>query len=93
MRMRNFVVFSILLVGLVVSGCAGPKEEAPIDQVSPITVATPAPTTVATQAPTGDVMDSEISTIESDMVEIEDLLAEMDGIQDISFSELDGLNF
>jgi len=27
------------------------------------------------------------------MVEIEDLLAEMDGIQDISFSELDGLNF
>jgi len=85
MRMRKFVVFSILLVGLVVSGCAGPKEEAQIDQVSPITVATP--------APTGDVMDSEISTIESDMVEIEDLLAEMDGIQDISFSELDGLNF
>jgi PBP1b-binding outer membrane lipoprotein LpoB len=85
MRIRNFVMLSILLVGLVVSGCVGPREEAPIDQASPTTAATP--------APTGDVMDSEISTIESDMVEIEDLLAEMDEIQDISFSELDGLNF
>jgi len=85
MRKRNFVVLSILLAGLVVSGCAEPKEEAPIDQVSP--------TTAVTQASIGDVMDSEISTIESDMLEIEDLLAEMDGIQDISFSELEGLNF
>lgn len=85
MRKRNFFVLSILLAGLVVSGCAGPKEEAPIDQVSP--------TTAVTQASIGDVMDSEISTIESDMLEIEDLLVEMDGIQDISFSELEGLNF
>ncbi|TFH41758.1 MAG: hypothetical protein E4G94_07420 [ANME-2 cluster archaeon] len=85
MRKRNFFVLSILLAGLVVSGCAGPKEEAPIDQVSP--------TTTVTQASIGDVMDSEISTIESDMLEIEDLLVEMDGIQDISFSELEGLNF
>jgi PBP1b-binding outer membrane lipoprotein LpoB len=85
MRKRNFVVLSILLAGMVVSGCAEPKEEAPIDQVSP--------TTAVTQASTGDIMDSEISTIESDMLEIEDLLAEMDGIQDISFSELEGLDF
>jgi PBP1b-binding outer membrane lipoprotein LpoB len=85
MRKRNFFVLSILLAGLVVSGCAGPKEEAPIDQVSP--------TTAVTQASIGDVMDSEISTIESDMLEIEDLLVELDGIQDISFSELEGLNF
>lgn len=85
MRKRNFVVLSILLAGLVVSGCAGPKEEAPIDQDSP--------TTAVTQASIGDVMDGEISTIESDMLEIEDLLAEMDSIQDISFSELEGLNF
>jgi hypothetical protein len=85
MRMRNFVVLLILLVGLVVSGCTGPGEEAPINQASPTNTATP--------APTGDVMDSEISTMESDMSEIEDLLVEMDEIQDISFSELDGLNF
>jgi PBP1b-binding outer membrane lipoprotein LpoB len=85
MKMRNFLVLSILLAGLFVSGCAGPKEEAPIDQASPTTAAAP--------VSTGDVMDCEISTIESDMVEIEDLLAEMDGIQDISFSELEGLNF
>jgi PBP1b-binding outer membrane lipoprotein LpoB len=83
--MRNFIMLSILLVGLVVSGCAGPKEEAPTDQASPTTTATP--------VPTGDVMDSEISTMESDMSEIDDLLVEMDEIQDISFSDLDGLNF
>lgn len=85
MRMRYFLMLSILLVGLVVSGCAGSKEAAPTDQASPTTTATP--------APTGDVMDSEISNIESDMSEIDDLLAEIDEIQDISFSELDGLNF
>lgn len=85
MRNRNFVVLSILLVGLTVSGCAGPKEDVPIDQASSTTAVTP--------SPTGDVMDSEIATIDSDILEIEDLLTEMEKIQDISFSELEGINF
>lgn len=49
MRMSNFVLLSVLLVGLVVSGCAGPEEEAPVNKDSQTTISTP--------APTGDVMD------------------------------------
>jgi len=38
-------------------------------------------------------MDSEISTIESDMIELDALLADMEGMQDMSFKELEGVNF
>ena len=83
MRIRNLAILSILLVGLAVSGCTGPSEEVPASPpASPTSTATPTP------APSGDVMYSEISTIELDA-----LLADMEGMQDMSFTELEGLDF
>jgi hypothetical protein len=88
MRIRNLAILSILLVGLAISGCTGPSEEMPIRTPSSSTsTATPTP------AQTGDVMDSEISTIEQDMNEVDALLADMEGMQDMSFSELEELDF
>ncbi len=88
MRIRNLAILSILLVGLAVSGCTGPSEEIP---ASPPTSSTS--TVTSTPAPTEDVMDSEISTIESDMTELDALLADMEGMQDMNFTELEGLDF
>jgi hypothetical protein len=88
MRIRNLAILSILLVGLAVSGCTGPSEKVP---VSP--PASPTSTATSTPDPSGDVMDSEISTIESDMTELDALLADMEGMQDMSFIELEGLDF
>ncbi|MCD4767185.1 MAG: hypothetical protein K8R34_11805 [Methanosarcinales archaeon] len=88
MRIRNFAILSILLVGLAVSGCTDPSEEVPASPpASPTSTATPTP------AQTGDVMDSEISTIESDMIELDALLADMEGMQYMNFTELEGLDF
>ncbi|MCD4797790.1 MAG: hypothetical protein K8R19_02110 [Methanosarcinales archaeon] len=88
MRIRNLAILSILLVGLAVSGCTGPSEEVPASTPAPSTsTATPTP------APTGDIMDSEISTIESDMTELDALLADMEEMQDMNFTELEGLEF
>jgi hypothetical protein len=88
MRIRNLAILSILLVGLAVSGCTGPSEETPASTPAPSTsTATPTP------APTGDIMDSEISTIESDMTELDALLADMEEMQDMNFTELEGLEF
>jgi len=88
MRIRNLAILSILLVGLAVSGCTGPSEEVPVSPpASPTSTATPTP------APSGDVMDSEISTIELDMTELDALLADMEGMQDMNFTELEGLDF
>ncbi len=88
MRIRNLAILSILLVGLAVSGCTGPSEEVP-----PSTPASSTSTATPTPGPTGDVMDSEISTIELDMAELDALLADMEGMQDMSFTELEGLDF
>ncbi len=88
MRIRNLAILSILLVGLAISGCAGPSEEVP---ASP--PASPTSTATSTPAPTGDIMDSEISTIESDMIELDALLADIGGMQDMNFTELEGLDF
>lgn len=88
MRIRNLAILSILLVGLAVSGCTGPSEEIPASTpASSTSTATPTP------GPTGDVMDSEISTIELDMAELDALLADIEGMQDMSFTELEGLDF
>ena len=88
MRIRNLAMLSILLVGLAVSGCTGPSEEIPASPpASSTSTATPTP------ASTEDVMDSEISTIESDMTELDALLADMEGMQDMNFTELEGLDF
>ena len=88
MRMGNLAILSILLVGLAVSGCTGPSEEIPASTpASSTSTATPTP------GPTGDVMDSEISTIELDMAELDALLADIEGMQDMSFTELEGLDF
>jgi len=88
MRIRNFAILSILLVGLVVSGCTGPSEEMPASPpASSTSTATP------TQAPTGDIMDSDISTIESDMAELEALLVGMDGMKDMNLDGLEEVNF
>lgn len=38
-------------------------------------------------------MDSEISTIELDMTELDALLSDMEGMQDMNFTELEGLDF
>ena len=90
MRIRVFGIMILLFIGLAVSGCIEPSEKTPVDQTAlPTTTATP----VVTPAPTGDVTDAELSTIDSDMTEIEDLLAELDDVQDLSFNELEGLNF
>ncbi len=88
MRIKNLAILSVLLVGLAVSGCTGPSEEIP---ASPPTSSTS--TATSTPAPTEDVMDSEISTIELDMAELDALLADMEGMQDMSFTELEGLEF
>ena len=88
MRIRNFAILSILLVGLAVSGCTGPSEEIPASPpASSTSTATPTPAQI------GDVMDSEISTIESDMAELDALLADMVGVQDMNFTELEGVDF
>ncbi len=88
MRIKNLAILSVLLVGLAVSGCTGPSEEIP---ASPPTSSTS--TATSTPAPTEDVMDSEISTIELDMAELDALLADMEGMQDMNFTELEGLEF
>jgi len=88
MRIRNFAILSILLVGLAVSGCTYPSKEVPASlSASPTSTATPTPAQI------GDVMDSEISTIESDMIELDALLADMEGMQYMNFTELEGLDF
>jgi len=88
MRIRNFAILSILLVGLAVSGCTDPSEEVPASPpASQTSTATPTPAQI------GDVMDSEISTIESDMIELDALLADMEGMQYMNFTELEGLDF
>ncbi|MBW6518293.1 MAG: hypothetical protein K0A89_07305 [ANME-2 cluster archaeon] len=86
MNLLNIMVLALLITGLAVSGCTSPREEAP-----GVDITAPAPS--ATLAATGDVMDSEISTIESDMAELDTLLQDMENIEDMSFSELDGLTF
>ncbi len=88
MRIRNFAILSILLVGLAASGCTGPSEEIPAS-----TPASSSSSATHTPAQTGDVMDSEILTIESDITELDDLLADMEGMQDMNFTELDGVEF
>ena len=86
MKLLNIMVLAVLVTGLAVSGCTSPQEEAPgVDTTAPVPSATP--------APTGDIMDSEISTIESDMAELEALLEDMENVEDMSFTELDGLTF
>jgi len=87
MRIRNLAILAILLVGLAISGCAGPSEEVP---ASPPASSTS--TAISTPVPTGDIMDSEISTIESDMIELDALLADIEGMQDMNFTELEGLD-
>lgn len=88
MRIKNLAILSVLLVGLAVSGCTGPSEEIPASSPTSST-STATPTPVSTE----DVMDSEISTIESDMTELNALLADMEGMQDMNFTELEGLDF
>ena len=74
MKVKNLVKVSILLVGLAVSGCTGPAEEIPASlPASSTSTATPTP------GPTGDVMDSEIYSIESDMAELDALLVDWRG--------------
>ncbi len=86
MKLLNIMVLAVLVTGLAVSGCTSPQEEAPeVDTTAPVPSATP--------APTGDIMDSEISTIESDMAELDALLEDMENVEDLSFTELDGLTF
>ncbi len=91
MRIRNLAILSILLVGLAVSGCTGPSEEIPAS--TPASSTSTASTATPTPDPTGDVMDSEISTIELDMAELDALLADIEGMQDMGFTELEGLDF
>jgi len=89
MKLLNIMVLAVLVTGLAVSGCTSPQEEAPeVDTTAPAPSATP-----ATSAATGDIMDSEISTIESDMAELDALLEDMENVEDMSFTELDGLTF
>ncbi|MBA1341689.1 MAG: hypothetical protein C5S40_06055 [ANME-2 cluster archaeon] len=88
MKVKNLVTVYILLVGLAVSGCTGPAEEIPASLPASSTItATPSP------APTGDVMDSEISTIESDIAELDALLVGMEVMQDMNLDELERLDF
>ena len=88
MKVKNLVIVSILLVGLAVSVCTGPAEEIPASPpASSTSTATPTPD------PTGDIVDSEISTIESDMAELDALLEDMEGMENMSFTELDGVEF
>ena len=86
MKLLNIMVLAVLVTGLAVSGCTSPTEEA-----SGVDTTAPAPST--TPVATGDVMDSEISTFESDMAELDALLEDMENIEDMSFTELDGLAF
>ena len=88
MRIRTLAILSILFAGLAVSGCTGPSEKIPVSPpASSTSTATP------TSTPTGDVMDCEISTIELDMAELDALLKDMEKMQDMSFTELEGVDF
>ena len=91
MRLFNLMALLVLIVGLALSGCAEPSEKKPADQISSPEPSTSA--TSATPAPTEDLMEGEISTIDSDMAELEDLLTELEAAQNLSFDELEELNF
>jgi len=98
MKLLNIMVLAVLVTGLAASGCTSLQEEAPgVENAAPTSSATPAATPAATSpaipAATGDIMDSEISTIESDMAELDALLEDMENVEDMSFTELDGLTF
>ncbi|MDF1556565.1 MAG: hypothetical protein P1P80_00060 [ANME-2 cluster archaeon] len=86
MKLLNIMVLAVLVTGLAMSGCTAPKED-----TSGVDTASPTP--AATLAATGDVMDSEMSTIESNIDELDTLLADLEGMQDISFTELEDLSF
>lgn len=86
MKILNFMVLAIVITGLAVSGCTGPSEK---ETDSQIDLSTPAATSTPTVAG-GDLMDSELSTIESDLSELDTLLAEIEAGQNLTFSELDG---
>jgi hypothetical protein len=88
MRIKTLTILSIVLIGLAVSGCTGPAEKTSADQT-----ASPTPTATSIAESTGEIMDSEIFTIESDMDELDYLLNDIEGIQDMNFSELDDLEF
>jgi hypothetical protein len=79
------LVFVSSLTGLTVSGCTGPSEK---ETGSQIDLSKPA----ATSTVAGELMDSEISTIESDLSELDNLLAEIEDGQNLTFSELDGFS-
>jgi len=94
MKLLNIMVLAVLVTGLAASGCTSLQEEAPgVENAAPTSSATPAATPAAIPAATGDIMDSEISTIESDMAELDALLEDMENVEDMSFTELDGLIF
>jgi hypothetical protein len=85
MKILNFIVLAVVITGLTVSGCTGPSEK---ETGSQIDLSKPAATSTSTVA--GELMDSEISTIESDLSELDNLLAEIEDGQNLTFSELDG---
>ncbi|MCL7415658.1 MAG: hypothetical protein M8349_06310 [ANME-2 cluster archaeon] len=86
MKLLNIMVLAVLVTGLAMSGCTAPKEDTSgVDTTSTTPTATP--------AATGEVMDGEMSTIESDGAELDTLLADLEGMQDISFTELEDLSF
>ena len=88
MGIKTLTTLSILLACLAISGCTGPSEKIPAGTpASSTSTATPTP------APTGDVMDCEILTIESDMTELDALLEDMEGMQDTNFTGLEGIDF
>lgn len=94
MKLLNIMILAVLVTGLAASGCTSLQEEAPgIENAAPTSSATPAATSPAIPAATGDIMDSEIYTIESDMAELDALLEDMENVEDMSFTELDGLTF
>jgi hypothetical protein len=88
MRIKTLTILSIVLIGLAVSGCTGPGEKTSTDQT-----ASPTPTATSVAESTGEIMDSEVLTIESDLAELDYLLNDIEGIQDMNFSELDDLEF
>lgn len=99
MKLLNWLVLSVVIAVLALSGCTAPEDTAPATS-TPASAPSATPTQTSTDTPaqvspqtTGDLMDSEISTIESDMAELDALLADMEDVQDINFTELEGLDF
>ncbi|HDJ38515.1 MAG TPA: hypothetical protein ENF24_04955 [Methanosarcinales archaeon] len=89
----RYIVLVLLLAGTVLSGCVGDKPEGSVSDAAPHA----APASDEVQATEGDIASSEFAELEfedmeSELVELEAMLDEIDGESDL-LAEVDDLTF